>query len=368
MASKKKKTSKKKTIAKKKTTKKKPKRKIKVTKGILEEMKTWEKLLTDVTLDDLKAQLREIASNPSLNHLDGADWGKAAFKQLRARIAAKLDSRASPFEALVCDIMKPKKITNRNKEEQMMAGMKLIILPGEGFDNPPTTDPMYQSIMLFDEDTEIVNKLKRGKGYSMNLKAKWENGAWAGVGATKDTIGLKEIDAEFPDLKDILENQYNIIEISEVEFNISKNRDDFKLIEGNIIFADTPQTKDRTGRYGLMTLIDDSMDLEDIKAKGGLRVYCDAHQIKWDVGSDVEALVKISKNKEGRLSVNAEVIIPIIPIPRATTFEEEEEEELEEEEDDDEEEDEEEETGDEDEEEEEEEEDEEEEVDMDGLD
>jgi hypothetical protein len=304
----------------------------KFSKDQLKEVKSWVKFLDGVTIEDLKAKLKTYCGLPEYKSLKGGDLGTAVFKRLRAEIGATFDAGAQPFEVLVLECSKPSIITNKNKEKMKMSNLKLIFVPGEGYEKPPTEEPFYANIGLFDEDTELYKKVKPGQGYTAHLKARWENGAWKNVSANKNTAQFTEMDAEFPPVKDILDARYPMIECADVDVhNISKHRGDLKLVMGNIIFCDTPKRREGKGRYGIITLIDDSnCDPKDLKQKGGLKIYCDAHQVRYEVGSDVMVLINIRKRREGGVSVNGEVIVPIIPIPRAVPQDDDEEEEEEE--------------------------------------
>jgi hypothetical protein len=299
---------------------------MKIQKKQAKELEQWASALAEASgrtkkevLDEMVTELKGIIKQPFLKSFDDDGKVENAIRILKAKHTAPLRRSGRDFELLVLDYSKPKKIKSKEKEMILsnIYGLAVCVDP-EAKENEK--EVRYFDLPMFDEVSKLVSQVERGITYKANVSAELNKGTWA-LGAIEGITRFKESEEQMDaNPEDILKELFKSVSIADAEFNICKKKDrsDMRLVRGNVTYS-AVQTSQRTGFvYGRYVIIDDSLDLEDIKKQGGLSVMVDASQVIYAEGSDLLFLGQIDKdNDSGRLGMSASVIIPIIPIPKA---------------------------------------------------
>jgi len=231
---------------------------------------------------------------------------------------------------LILDFTKPRKITPKDtsKEPFIRADINGIAICVEEDATPKEQELNYFNLALFRDNTKLIEEIECGKTYKTKVNGKFDNGIWNlnGIdGTTRFTIAKEQLET---DIEEFLTEQFPLVQIAEAEFNTSnlKKKNDLKLVRGNVTYAGV-HTSESGYTYGRYVLIDDSLDIEDLKRNGGLSIMCDPSQVRYSEGSDLLILGEITKNDE-RIGMSAKAVIPIIPIPREIQEDEDEDEDI----------------------------------------
>ena len=119
------------------------------------------------------------------------------------------------------------------------------------------------------------------------------------------------------DIEAVLTSLFPLVPIAEAEDNLSKpKKNDLRLVKGNV-HREGVHTSDSGYTYGRYSLIDDSLDVEDIKKNGGLSVMVDKSQVIFNVGSDLYILGELDKDDQYGVGMAGNMIYATIPIPKA---------------------------------------------------
>jgi len=300
---------------------------MKIAKQQAAELKTWAKALSESTgkpekevLDELIAELKSLIDKPMLKAFNDKEKIEHAIRILKATHTVPLVQSGKSFEFLILDFTKPRKITPKDtsKEPFVRADINGIAICVDEDATPKEQELNYFNLALFRDNTKLIAEIECGKTYKAKVNGKFDNGIWNlnGIdGTTRFTLAKEQLET---DIEEFLTEQFPLVQIAEAEFNTSnlKKKNDLKLVRGNVTYANI-HTSESGYTYGRYVLIDDSLDIEDLKRNGGLSIMCDPSQIRYAEGSDLLILGEITKNDE-RIGMSAKAVIPIIPIPRET--------------------------------------------------
>ncbi|MCK4829398.1 hypothetical protein KA005_77455, partial [bacterium] len=237
---------------------------------------------------------------------------KAAWSSVRALLAKVMQVPTEPFIIHVGDKVDAKTITTKKTGEKMeIASFKGLI---QAVDNEELGDQLFfmRGVATY-EAASIVDELKVGKSYEVQLALSNKATNILDVRMVDKKSRPVEADA-FDNPDDAYDELFEHVDIADVAFKLSENKADLKIVSGNVVSARTP-TSQKGNPYGRFVLIDDSMDFKDIKSTGGLSIFCDAAQVTCDDGSDIKAIGILKKTDRG-VSMSAEMIVPLMPIPR----------------------------------------------------
>jgi hypothetical protein len=299
---------------------------MKIQKKQAKELEQWATAIAESSgrtkkevLDEMVGQLKDIIKQPFLKSFDDDGKVENAIRILKAKYTSPLRRSGRDFELLILDYTKPKKIKSKEKE-MLLANIYGLAVCVDEDAKDGEKEVRYFDLPCFDESSKLVNTIERGITYRANVSAEAGKGVWS-LGAIDGVTRFKESEEQMDaNPEDILKELFKLVSIADAEFNICKKKDrsDMRLVRGNVTYS-AVQTSQRSGFvYGRFVIIDDSLDLEDIKKQGGLSVMVDASQVIYAEGSDLLFLGQIDKDMEsGRLGMSASVIIPIIPIPKA---------------------------------------------------
>jgi len=163
----------------------------------------------------------------------------------------------------------------------------------------------------------------------MFVFAKCDNDKW--MGSIKQTTIIQPIGEDqefaFPDAIDVVSKHYPIVGLGDIDANMSKvnvdgtlNRNDIKLLRGDVMSAIIRRTKAGDGFFGQYSLMDDSASNADLKEDGGYYAMMeDPLQVCYAEGSDIAIGCVISKSVydgEMRVNLNGKFVVPIWTIER----------------------------------------------------
>jgi len=301
---------------------------MKVKKKQAKELKEWAGAIAEASgrktkdvLDELTAELKQIVQEPYLQAMDDDAKVENAIRILKAKHTAPLTQSGRDFEVLVLDYTKGKRVTPKDKAKEPYDRADIY---GLGFctEEDAKSDEQevkFISIALFDDNIELVKQVEREVTYNVNLSGKVVAGFWQLSGIEGMTNFAKAKEQADIDVEAVLTDLFPLVPIAEAEFNISAPRkNDLKLVRGNV-HREGVHTSDSGFTYGRYSLIDDSLDVEDIKKNGGLSVMVDKSQVIWNVGSDVYILGELEKDDQYGMGMVGMMIHAVIPIPKETT-------------------------------------------------
>jgi len=310
---------------------------MKIKKKQAAELKNWAKALAEASgrktkevMDELTKELKTIIKKPVLKSFEDDAKVEHALRILKATHTTPLVRRGREMELLVLDFTKPRRITPKDKSKEPYDRADIYGL-GVCIDEDATDSEQelkYFSLVMFDDNTKLVEEVERGMTYKAQctldlVKGIFELGAIEGLTHFKESE--EQMDAN-PD--EVLQELFKVVPIADAEFNVcnKKVRSDMRLIRGDVTYA-AVMTSQSGYTYGRFVCIDDSLDIEDIKKHGGLSIMVDKSQVLYAEGSSLLFLGQIDKDDEGRVGMTANVIVPIIPIPREQVEEVDDEEE-----------------------------------------
>lgn len=300
---------------------------MKLKKKEAKELKNWAENIAEAqerdvseVMDELVKDLKGIANQAFLKHFDDGEKIEHALRILKATHVNPLTQSGMSFEMYILDYTSPKKVTPRDKtkEPYMRADVYGFALCTENELTPQEEEVHYFELPLFGDNSELVDDLEIGETFTAKVngnlvKGIWELSALDGVTVFKPSEQEIEIEPE-----EALQSMFPIVPIADAEFNLTnvRVRSDKKLVRGNVTYQ-AVQTSDSGYTYGRYVVIDDSLDIEDIKKQGGLSIMVDKSQVRFVEGSDLLFLGDITKDMEsGYVGMNASVVVPIIPIPK----------------------------------------------------
>lgn len=298
---------------------------MKVKKKQASELKEWAAALaeqagrkTKEVLNELIEELKGIVKEPYLSALEEDKKVESAIRILKAKHVSTLRQSGRDFELLILDKTSSHRVTPKAKDKEPydradIMGLALCT------DEKATTkeqDVRFFNLALFDDDTKLVEGVERETTYTVKVSGEVKGKIWE-LGAIEGITNFKESEEQMEtDIEQALLQLFDLVTIADGEFNLSdpKKRGDLKLVRGDVTFARV-QTSDSGYTYGRYVIIDDSLDIEDIKANGGLSIMVDKAQVLYDEGSDLYFLGSLEKDEEFGLGMVNATIIPIIPIP-----------------------------------------------------
>lgn len=284
-----------------------------IPKKIQTAMKEWAKEV-DQSVKSLKADVMAEMKEPYLKSLKGEAKVKQAWNAVRARLAKTMQIPTQSFLIHVMDRAERKVIKIKQGTEKMEIGNFWGL--AQAIDNDDLGKQIYfMRGVGMREGAKVIDNLEINKSYEIDLALDKHEGDILSLSAVDKKSNPKKADGlSKKKARKILREMFEQIDIADAAFKLSEDKDDLKIVEGNVVSARTPTSK-KGYTYGRYTLIDDSMDLKTIKDSGGLRVMCDSTQVTVADGSDI-LVVGVIESYEDRISMSAECIIPIVPIPR----------------------------------------------------
>jgi len=309
---------------------------VSVKKKQAKELKEWAKALADASgkkvdkvLTELTNELKTIIKKPFLKDFDDDQKVENALRILKATHTSPLVRSGRMFEMLIIDFSKARRVTPKdtNKEPYDRADVYGICVSIEDDAKESETEARYFSLALFDKSVKLIGSLERETTYQANVSGDIQQGMWS-LSAIDGVTNFVEAEEQMDmSIEDALLELFKHVPVADAEFNIcdKKKRGDLRMVRGNVTYSKV-HTSESGYTYGRYVIIDDSLDIEDIKKHGGLSIMVDKSQLIYEEGSDLIFIGKIDKGDNDRIGMSAQAVHPIIPIPKEQAEELEEEE------------------------------------------
>ena len=241
---------------------------------------------------------------------------KLAARAVKARIAWEARVQTKMFDIVVLGKSSPRTVPTKSGDNTI-ATLAAYCKPMED----DGIEPFYRNLTFWGEIGTKVNKVIIGHRYHCNLvrnRSADSLDAWDPVDKT-DFVEKGKFDG---DISEILE-KLNVlkIDISEAEFNVTKGYNDYRRIDCEIMGL---QILTRgNNEVGMMFVIDESSedmiygkDNAEDDPSGGFTLFADPQNLKYGEGSEISVIGRIRRNeKDNRISMNADAIIPILVVP-----------------------------------------------------
>lgn len=290
------------------------------------ELKAWATALaeqsgraTKEVLDELVVKLKDLVKLPVLKSFEDEQKVEHALRMLKAMNTTPLTKTGRDFEVHIIDKTSPRRIVpkDKTKEPYDRADICGIALCIDEKSTSKEQDVKFFMLGLFDENTKLVDNLKRETTYTVKCSGEVKGGIWE-LGHIEGVTNFKKSKEQMDiDVEETLMKLFKLITIADAEFNVTnpKVKGDMRLIRGDVTYAGV-HTAESGYVYGRYSIIDDSLDIEDIKKHGGLSVMVDKAQVLYDQGSSLYFLGSIEKSEQYGTGMSSNCILPIIPIPR----------------------------------------------------
>ena len=240
---------------------------------------------------------------------------KLAARAVKARIAWEARVQTKMFDIVALGKSSPRMVSTKSGDNTIATlAAFCTAMEDDGI------EPFYRNLTFWGEIGTKVNKLIIGHRYQCNLvrnRSADTLDAWDPVDRT-EFIEKGKFDG---DVSDILEKiKVPKIDISEVEFNISKGVNDYKRIDCEIMGR---QILTRgNNEVGMMFVIDESSEDMiygkdgDDDPSGGFTLFADPQNLIYGEGSEISVIGRTRKNdNDGRISMNVDAVIPILVVP-----------------------------------------------------
>lgn len=184
-------------------------------------------------------------------------------------------------------------------------------------DGDSVMDSALFKMSLWDEDASLADDLVGGLQYTTSISCKNLDTEILDLRPLSGMTIFTEEEYDHEDRSKLLRDTYDVTPIADLENDISRNRNDYRLVEATVSYAGVQQSK--TGNsFGKMLLKDDStMTLEAIESGEGLMLnaLCDTDTAnRFGKYSEVLALVTTSMSEQYGLSATIECAVGLVVI------------------------------------------------------
>jgi hypothetical protein len=184
-------------------------------------------------------------------------------------------------------------------------------------DGDSEMEPALFKMGLWDEDASLGDDLESGGHYSAAVTCRNLDDATLNLNALSGFTVFNAEEYEHHDPVDLLRSTFEVTPIADLEDDISRGRDDFRLVEAQVSYSGVQNSK--TGsQFGKIILKDEStMTMEAIESGDTLNLNCIcATDVAARFGkySRILALVTTRVNGEYGLSGNLECAVGIITV------------------------------------------------------
>ncbi len=184
-------------------------------------------------------------------------------------------------------------------------------------DGDSTMDSALFKMSLWDEDASIADDLVAGCSYNASVSCRNLDAEVLDLRPLSGMTTFTEEEYEHGSPADVLKETYDVTPIAELENEISRNRNDYRMVQATVSYAGV-QTSKTGNTFGKMLLKDDStMTIEAIESGEGLMLnaLCDtATANRFGKYSEVLALVTTSMSEQYGLSATIECAVGLVVI------------------------------------------------------
>ena len=265
-----------------------------------------------IDMDKIKTRLEEIYSKPFMNQFtDENERQMCSVRILMAQVIAENDKKSfSKNETVIVRVEgkdEIKAFKRQNGDESYISNLYVV----SEIDN----EFKFGTLTLWGDANETHPKFVIGNTYEIE----------ATVGTTvpltmsmNDPCDIQSVDKIEVPLNEVIRNTYTPIEISEMEFNVSKDRNDAKVVNGTVLSVWQKVTKNDTN-MGFMKIMGSSEEeITVVKFSGN------SDQVMiYGAGSMVMILGQITPaTTDYDVGMWGNLVIPILQIPVESEVEE----------------------------------------------
>ena len=271
---------------------------------------------------DVKTQYEEIFNSKKLAAKDEKERPKSVMRILLARLKVKEDKDSfggNPEDVTIRVEMKeePTEFKRADGEKGYRSSIYCTAMV------PEVDDAFFTVLTLWNDANEVNPEMVVGKTYATKVV---KNGTQLSMNNPEK---LTPVEDKLPEMNEVITQSYPVVELEDMDDNISEDWNDLKLIKGVIAGAWSKETK-AGNMMGFLKIISEDGD-ETLVAKFS-RIYEQVNY--WEDGSLVYVLGQISEaqydDTSGELKYDVSawgnLIIPIDAFERETEDEDEDEE------------------------------------------
>ena len=296
-------------------------------KDVIAELKAFESE-TGTDFAAIKDSFYEILCQPYLDQFESLDDRcRQASKILLAQFADKLSYRTAAMEFKVIEVTavktydkkvdKEDPISHEMVQETEQSSMAKIfgLFAGTGDDDELTSK--IGILNLWGDACQVLSQVEKDGCYS-GLFGITEYEDHYDL-TLNEPIVFDKVEIDVPPIKDMITNFFKPISVAAAEYNLSEDRNDFKLISGRVQNGRMALSK-KGSNLGFLTLIDNEATIAEIKSSEAKKLsvmFSDAPEFatRYITGSTVYCLVTLEQSEQYGLSAFGAMVIPIIGIP-----------------------------------------------------
>lgn len=237
---------------------------------------------------------------------------RQAVSIMYARLVNAESAHAEPFEFYILGATTPREIKTKNGPNTVAEVSGIA----QKLDDKKQWDRAFAKITLWGKHAEQAIK---AAGKTEKMVKVWArgglNGGFYDLSSTDKTHFNEEIvTAEALDPLAVVQRYFRRILIREAPDNISKGFGDLRLIRSTVSFARVT-TNEQTGKStGMYRVYDESVPHEET-IKKGFSVLIDPTQVKFDTGSVVWFLGRITTSEQYGVGMAASCALPEVGVP-----------------------------------------------------
>ena len=184
-------------------------------------------------------------------------------------------------------------------------------------DGDSTMETALFKMSLWDEDAALADDLVAGCTYNASVSCRNLDAEVLDFRPLSGMTTFTEEEYEHGDRAQVLKDTYDTTPIAELENDISRNRNDYRLVQATVSYAGV-QTSKTGNTFGKMLLKDEStMTIEAIETGEGLMLnaLCDTTTAnRFGKYSEVLALITTSMSEQYGLSATIECAVGLVVI------------------------------------------------------
>lgn len=184
-------------------------------------------------------------------------------------------------------------------------------------DGDSVMDTALFKMSLWDEDAALADDLVAGCTYNASVSCRNLDAEVLDLRPLSGMTTFTEEEYEHGDRAQVLKDTYDTTPIAELENDISRNRNDYRLVQATVSYAGV-QTSKTGNTFGKMLLKDEStMTIEAIETGEGLMLnaLCDTTTAnRFGKYSEVLALITTSMSEQYGLSATIECAVGLVVI------------------------------------------------------
>ena len=265
----------------------------------------------DMNMDDVREKLENIYDQPYMGQFtDDTERQMAAVKILMAQTMAKTEKASfSKSETIVMRIEGKEEVSSFKKkdgEEGYRSGLYVTaIIDGES---------KFGQVTLWGDANEMHPKLTIGKTYAIPSVIGSRDPLTISV---NDPVDVEIVDDEISPLIEIIKTDYSPIGISEMEYQISRDQNDQKVVKGTVLSSWMKVTRNDNNMGFLKLVGDDENEITVVKfgRSADQVVMFGTGSMVYVVGQITDAVMNADGTEQYSVGMWGSLIVPMLIIP-----------------------------------------------------